>query len=173
MPPGEDAPLQSAETFELLYRSEYARLVRLAFVLTGSVGAAEEEVQEAFAVAHRRWRTLQRYERPDLWMRRVVINRSLSRRRKQQSAARLASRLAAEPVPVDEPVLREPDRALWAAVRSLPRRQQEVLVLVVLDQRSFSEAAEVLDCAETTARTHYRRARLALAAALDPTEVVR
>lgn len=46
-----------AASFEDVYRSEYAPLVRLAVVLTGRLDVAEELVQDAFEAAHRRWAT--------------------------------------------------------------------------------------------------------------------
>jgi len=64
--------------FDQLYRSDYRRLVALAYGLSGSRSAAEELAQEAFLAAHRRWNEIGAYDDPSAWLRRVVVNRSVS-----------------------------------------------------------------------------------------------
>ena len=69
-----------AASFEDVYRSEYAPLVRLAVVLTGRLDVAEELVQDAFEAAHRQWGHFGGYDRPGAWLRRVVLNSCAGRR---------------------------------------------------------------------------------------------
>ena len=66
--------------------------------------------------------------------------------------------------------IRDPgrDQALWQAVRELPERQAQVVVLHYVDDRLVAEIAELLDCSEGTVKTHLHRARLALARILAP-----
>src|SRR5262245_52965397 len=71
-----------AATFDGVYRAEYRAVVRLAAVLTGRWAVAEELAQEAFLALYTRWDQVQVYERPDLWVRRVVVNRAVSVRRR-------------------------------------------------------------------------------------------
>ena len=51
---GDELTKSDPEAFESLYRTEYPGMVRLAFVLTGSGEAAEDVVQDAFALFHAR-----------------------------------------------------------------------------------------------------------------------
>ena len=60
--------------FTTFYRQEWPGVVRLAFVLTGSMSTVEDVAQEAFAASHRQWGRVQRFDRPDAWVRRVVVN---------------------------------------------------------------------------------------------------
>jgi RNA polymerase sigma-70 factor (ECF subfamily) len=150
--------------FDGFYAAEYPAAVRLAFVLTGRRDLAEEQAQEAFLAAHRRWDRIAGYDDPAGWVRRVVVNRSLSVLRRRTTEVRLAARLRRERLA--EPALEPADEALWAAVRSLPRRQAEVLALAFVEDRSVADIAAVLGCGEATVRTHLRRGRLAVAANL-------
>ena len=60
----------------------------------------------------------------------------------------------------------------WAAVRTLPRRQQAVVALHYLEDRSVADVAQVLGIAEGTVKAHLHKARAALAdrLAIDPEE---
>lgn len=147
--------------FEAFYREQYAPGVRLAWALVGRRDVAEELVQDALLCAHDRWEVLQQYDRPDAWLRRVLLNRCTSWHRRRLAEGRLLVRLRSEVPRTVE--LTEEDGELWRALRSLPRRQAEVLALVVVEDRSVSEVALVLECGEATVRTHLRRGRLRLA----------
>lgn len=147
--------------FDDFYRSNYPTVTRLAYSLCGSLTVAEELAQEAFVAAHGRWRRVAGFDRPDLWVRRVVINRSISFRRKQASERRALKRISSRPLESDEPVLA--DDEVWRALRSLSRRQAEVLALVYVEDRPIAEVAAVLRLGEETVRTHLKRGRSALA----------
>ena len=54
--------VRGREPFEVFYRREYDRTVRLAYVLSGSRWGAEDLAQEAFAAAHNRWDAVCLYE---------------------------------------------------------------------------------------------------------------
>ncbi len=48
---------------------------------------------------------------------------------------------------------------VWAAVRSLPKRQQQVLALHYLEGYSINEVAALLGVAEGTVKTHLHQGR--------------
>jgi RNA polymerase sigma-70 factor (ECF subfamily) len=61
----------------------------------------------------------------------------------------------------------EQDRAvLLTALRALPDRHREVVILVELEQYSVAEAADILGVSESAARERARKARVQLAAEL-------
>lgn len=154
--------------FDDFYRANYAVVTRLAYSLCGSITVAEELAQESFVAAHGRWRRIARFDRPDLWVRRVVINRSISYRRKATSERRALRRVQqCREEPVEPPVA---DDEVWAALRGLSRRQAEVLALVYVEDRPIAEVAAILRLGEETVRTHLKRGRAALAAKLDPVQ---
>jgi RNA polymerase sigma-70 factor (ECF subfamily) len=150
--------------FEQLYRRDYPRLVALAYGLSGSRAAAEELVQEAFLAAHRRWDEVGAYDDPVGWVRRVVVNRSVSVVRRRVAEGLALARLGTRrELPAALP---EHDETVWRAVRALPRRQAQVVALRYVDDRRVSEIAEILGCAEGTVKAHLHQARQSLARTL-------
>jgi RNA polymerase sigma-70 factor (ECF subfamily) len=55
------------------------------------------------------------------------------------------------------------DEDFWVAVRSLPRRQAQVVALHYLSDLPVADVAATLQIGEGTAKTHLSRARAALA----------
>ena len=156
--------LPRTATFDDFYRSNYAPVVRLAYSLCGSVPIAEELAQEAFVTAHGRWTDLHRFDRPDLWVRRVVINRSISYRRRQATERRALELLPEPDAVTSDPALGDTD--LLRALRELSPRQAETLALFYLEDQPLSEVAKILGLGEETVKTHLKRGRAALAAKL-------
>jgi RNA polymerase sigma-70 factor (ECF subfamily) len=162
----------AGDAFDTFYRSEKPRVVAVVSSLTGDRAAAEDIVQEAFATAMRRWATVSAYERPGDWVKRVAVNRAISRFRRRQSETRALTRLVGRDG--DDDSIAGPlgaseawdDDPLWAAVRKLPRRQAQAVVLVYVDDLSLERVAEILECSVGSVKTHLHRARQRLAAEL-------
>ena len=150
-----------ADSFDAFYEAEYWPVVRVAVALTGRWDVAEELVQDAFVALYRRWGTVSTYDVPAAWLRRVVLNNAVSSLRRRATEVRLVARLGRRR---DEQVLPpEPPSRVWGLVARLPKRQAQVVVLVHVEDRSVAEVGRILECDETTVRTHLRRARLTLA----------
>ncbi len=158
------APDGAELDFDAFFRAQYPSVVRLSYSLCGSMQVAEELAQEAFITAHRRWKGLATFDRPDLWIRRVVINRSISHRRRLASEQRAFQRLRGRRREVVEPTVT--DEAVWQAMRELSPRQAEVLALFYVEDQPLSAVAEILQLGEETVKTHLKRGRAALAAKL-------
>lgn len=163
----ESAPqtARSVEAFEDFYAKEYPAVVGLAFALSGSSWVAEDLAQEAFLAAYRDWSRIGAYERPDVWVRRVVANHSVSGFRRRVVEAKALPRLALGQASI-LPELSAEDAEFWKAVRSLPRRQAQVVGLYYLEDRPIAEVAEVLSMAPGTVKKHLHDGRRALAALL-------
>jgi RNA polymerase sigma-70 factor (ECF subfamily) len=151
-----------AISFDAFYRNEYRAVVALAYALTGRAAVAEELAQDAFLVAHRAWGRVGGYDAPGAFVRRVVANMAASFGRRLAAEARALARLASRATSWSAP-LEPPDADFWRAVRSLPRRQAQVLALRYLEDRSDSEISHILGCSEPTVRVHLHNGRLALA----------
>jgi RNA polymerase sigma-70 factor (ECF subfamily) len=162
--------------FDDLYRREWHPLVAFAWSLTGSWAVAEDLVQDAFTDTYRRWDEVARLDRPGAWVRRAVLNRSVSQHRRRDVETRGRARLGSLRTVEDDradtdrtgdgAAGRVGDPAFWAAVRSLPDRQRAAVALHYLEDRSVAEIAEVLDCSAATVKVHLHRGRRALAARL-------
>jgi RNA polymerase sigma-70 factor, ECF subfamily len=159
-----EVALSGEASFAAFYRSEYRPLLRLAWSLTGRRDLGEELVQDAMITVHRRWAKVGSYERPGAFARRVLLNDATSRARRREAERRALHRLD-PPAPVAEPEP-PPDDEFFSALRALPRRQCQALVLHYLEDRPVSEIADVLDIAANTVKVHLHRGRRALADAL-------
>ena len=149
------------ERFEDFYRREYVSVVGLAYALSGSRSGAEDLAQEAFLAAHRNWERISGYERPGAWVRRVVANLSVSAFRRGIAEAKALAR-AALGERTDVPNFGSADPDFWSAVRSLPRRQAQVVALFYLEDRPISDVAEILDITAGTVKRHLFDARQTL-----------
>jgi RNA polymerase sigma-70 factor (ECF subfamily) len=158
---GGSAAVESSETFEEFYAREYPAVVGLAFALSGSRAGSEDLAQEAFLAAHRDWDRVGTFERPDVWVRRVVSNKSMSMFRRRYAEARAMARFAMRAA-ATLPELTAEDAEFWAAVRSLPRRQAQVIALRYLEDRTVAEIAEILGTAEGTVKKHLHDGRQAV-----------
>lgn len=163
------APAVRADYDRFVAESSVA-LLRLAFARTGDWADAEDLVQDAFADAYRRWDSIGRYDEPAIWARRVVLNRSVSRWRRRSNERRAMDRLAGRPPAAVSNGPRLADDELWQAIRSLPDRQRDVVLLRWFEDQPVATVAETLGCGEETVRTHWRRARATLAERLGETD---
>jgi len=146
------------------YRAEYRSALKLATMLIHDASRAAELTQEVFLVALNRWPRLAGYDRPDLWLRRAVINRTISERRRRWSESKAIIRLAGSHA-AEAPRIAEA-LGLWRVVAQLPRRQAQALVLVYGDDLSVEDAAQAMRCSTGSVKTHLHRGRTALAALL-------
>lgn len=149
--------------FDAFCRREHGGLTGLAYVLTGSWTAAEDLAQDALFAAFRQWDSLQSYDNPGAWVRRVVANRAISWRRRISSEARALVRLGGRRSPGPEhDEISEHDAELWALVRSLPPRQAQVFALTYVEDFALDQVAAILEISPGTAKTHLKRARAAI-----------
>ncbi|QWF77350.1 SigE family RNA polymerase sigma factor [Amycolatopsis sp. CA-230715] len=138
-------------------------LVRFAAVLTGDRDRAQDFVQDALVKAHGRWARVSSAERPDLYLRRMVVNGYLTWRGRwyQRSVSTVDD--VGELPGVADPAERIADGAeLAALLATLPRSQQVAIVLRFYEDRDDHEIAEVLGCAVATVRSHVSRGLNAL-----------
>jgi RNA polymerase sigma-70 factor (ECF subfamily) len=167
-PPPQVIQPSSDDGYRDFYRRELPAMVALAAAVSGTHLGAEDIAQEALIRAYRRWPTVSGYERPGAWLRRVTINLALSGRRKTASELRTRLRLVNERAPSAglAPAPVEHDD-VWGAVSRLPGNQRAAVALHYLEDRPVAEIAEILDCAENTAKVHLHRGRAALADLLE------
>ncbi|MEP7114294.1 MAG: sigma factor-like helix-turn-helix DNA-binding protein [Ilumatobacteraceae bacterium] len=149
--------LDTVGTFDDFYRVRYQRAVRLAVVLTGSAAGAEDVVQDVMADAHQMWARISRYDDPSAWLRRAIVNRAISRRRRATVAAKGLLKLKSEAkLSLD---LVNSDWELWRHVGSLPTRQAQMIALVYVEGLTLESAAGVLGIGVPTAKSHLARAK--------------
>jgi len=146
-------------TFEGLYHSHRLAMVRLAILLVDDQASAEDVVQDAFAGLHARWSRLSDPARALAYLRTSVVNGSRSSLRRRRTARRYvpAHEPPAEPADVDL-LLAEEQRELLAAVRALPERQRQVVVLRYWSDLTEAEIADTLGVSRGTVKSTASRA---------------
>jgi RNA polymerase sigma-70 factor (ECF subfamily) len=157
------------EGFEEFYTATVGRLLGAMYPVTGDLHEAEEIVQEAFARASTRWSRLRDYDVPEAWVRRVAMNLAADRGRRLQRQARALLRTG--PPPSVPPASVEA-MALAEALRTLPMRQRQAIVLYHLIDLPVEEVAATLGTRSGTVKSLLARGRRTLATRLaDPEEV--
>lgn len=151
------------DDFARFYAAEIRSVINLGHALCGDRSIAEDLAQEGFAAEYRRWDKISLYDNPGAFVRRVVANRRVSVFRRQMSERKTLARLAGRQERPADPLLPSPAAEVWAAVRSLPRRQAQVVALHYVDGLPLSEIAAVLEISKSSTNTYLRRARSTLA----------
>ncbi len=144
-------------TFEEYVRQRGAALVRLARLLVGDRQLGEDLAQEVLAKAYVHWDRILRADRPDVYLRRMLVNAHISRRRRRSASeyVGVAADDRALPGALDAEVA-ERD-ALWRLVLALPRQQRAAVVLRYYEDLDDGAIGEILDCSPVTVRTHVMR----------------
>jgi RNA polymerase sigma-70 factor (sigma-E family) len=169
------APASPDGLVAALHRDHYRSLVGLAQLVVDGRGEAEEVVQEAFVRLYASWRQVRDPERALAYLRSTVLNLARSRIRRRIVARRYVATHgsdAAPAAPADEAAeeagrLRADTRAVvLAAVRALPRRQRECVLLRYYEGLNEHDVAAALGISTGSVKTHTHRAMAALASRL-------
>jgi len=159
----EDADPAATDAVTALYAAHALGLTRLAHVMLGDRAAAEDVVHDAFAGLYRRWPYLTDHGKAQAYLRSAVLNGC-------RSAARRAGRavppvlVTVEHAPSAESALLDGQARgmVLAALRGLPVRQREALVLRFYLDLPDSEIAAAMSVGESTVRSTVHRGLAAL-----------
>jgi RNA polymerase sigma-70 factor (ECF subfamily) len=150
------------ERFEDWYHQHHPRLVASLTALSGDPDAAAEAADEAFVRAYERWRRVSTMESPAGWVHQVGAN-ALRRQKRRWTMEGRRNRPGADTV---HPPLPQPE--LWAAVRGLPPRQREAVVLRYLGDLPEAEIATAMGISRGTVSSTLADARRSLERILAP-----
>ncbi len=147
-----------------LYEAHALGLVRLAVVMTGDQGSAEDIVQDAFLGLYRRWDRLTDLPHPLAYLRASVLNGCRTALRRRSRADRRLQRLSEVPSESAEAraLLSEEQQAVARAIRDLPDRQREALVLRYYLDMSEADAAEAMRVSRGAVKSATSRALAAI-----------
>ena len=156
-------------TFEEFAATRMPAMLKFAAVLAGNQASAEDLAQEVLVRAYSRWDRIGGLDRPEFYVRKMVLNEFLSWRRRslRQTPANGAAARSASRAPDHADVYTE-RQALLAELGKLPRRQRAVLVLRYYEDRDDGEIAVLLGCTPGTVRSYASRALAALRVEMDP-----
>lgn len=135
-----------------LYVQHAPAAFRLAYLLTGDTGLAEDLVQESFVRLIGRFTDLRRPDAFPAYLRRTVVNLSYGvfRRRRVERAYLHRERGLASPDTAGGLPDVEGRAELWAQLQTLAPRQRAALVLRYYEDLSEQQTAEVMGCSTRT-----------------------
>ena len=147
-------------TFDAFYSGSVRRVTGQLYAMTGSRAEAEDCVQEAYARAWQRWDKVSGYGDPEAWVRTVAYRVSVSTWRK---AASMRAAHRRHGVPDDLHGLSPDYVAIIAALRKIPPRQRQAIVLYHLVGLSVEEIARETASPSGTVKARLARGRQAMA----------
>src|SRR5437764_2724029 len=171
--------------FESLLSRSYGYAYKLAYRFTGNQTDAEDLTQDAFV---RAWESFDRYDRRrsfDVWLQRVLSNLAIDRWRRSSrkvssldqpfnmngAEVRLGSLLAHHgPGPEQETILRDQAAQIHDALDRLPDNYRTVIVLADIEEWSYLEVANKMNCPVGTVRSRVHRGRQLLRRMLNASE---
>ncbi|HEY3844342.1 MAG TPA: sigma-70 family RNA polymerase sigma factor [Acidimicrobiales bacterium] len=154
--------IEQCTEFEDWFRALYSSALGVACRLLRDPAEAEDAVAEAFARALVAWRRIRGLPYRDAWLLRVVANVAIDQARRHRHGPPVDAWVEAHD---DIAVLR---LALSAALRALPRRQREAIVLRYLAGLSTAEVASYLQISPESVKEHVARGVVKLRDRLGP-----
>ncbi|MBV1848755.1 SigE family RNA polymerase sigma factor [Catellatospora tritici] len=141
------------DEFREFVRLRYGDLLRTAYLLTGSLHAAEDLVQSVLLKAYQRWNRL---DEPMPYLRRALVNQRISLWRRIGSRELLTGNLPERGRSDGSQAFAERDELL-AALATLPVRMRAVLVLRYWEDQSEVETARLLGCSVGSVKSQASR----------------
>lgn len=151
-----------------LYSAHYRGLVRLASFLVRDVQTAEEVVQDAFVAMADGWHRLRETEKALAYLRQAVVNRARSVLRHRTVVDKNLQKAPPDMPSAEHGALTLLERsAVVSALRELPERQREAIVLRYYADLSEAEIAATMRISRGAVKSHTARGMAALRAALE------
>ena len=145
------------ESLADLFREQYGKVVRLAYLLTGSEAVAEDLVQDCFVRLHAHW---SKVEQPMAYLRASVVNACRAHHRRSRRERAHFPDLVVEAVSPETPMILD-------ALAALPYKQRAALVLRFYEDRPEREIPEALNCRPATVRSLVHRGLASLGKVIE------
>lgn len=164
---GKPAADSAAAAVAALYQHHAVGLIRLAYLMLGDRAGAEDAVQDAFCGLYRHWDRLADRDRALAYVRSSVLNGCRSALRRRTTGRRLLTAYQPPTASAEAAVLGLEERQeVMRAVRRLPERQREALVLRFYLDLPEREIARLMGLRPSSVRSATARALKALGHAL-------
>lgn len=151
--------------FEEIYRRHSPRVYSLAYRLTGSLADAEDLLQEAFLLVHRKLDSFKGDSALGTWIYRLATNCCVDFLRSRQHREDQATETLDEalpPTPRAAAALRVEHLDLERAIARLPPGYRSAFVLHDVEGFGHNEVAAMLGIAEGTSKSQVHKARMRL-----------
>ena len=161
------APADGDAFVESMFNEHGRGLVRMVRLFVDDRNAAEDLVQEGFIRLARSAHRIDDRAKAAAYLRSIVLN--LARDHNRRGLVSLRHRLPLQDSVAsaeDEVVLSESHQQVVDALRDLPVRQRDCMILRYYDELSVDEVAETLGISRNSVKTHLTRGMRALEASL-------
>src|SRR5258708_6282799 len=170
--PGEPdgmVPRPIAVTQALIADTGHSRpRVRRAPFLVRDTGSGEEGVQDSFVAMHGAWRRLRDTDKPRSSLRQSVVSRSRSVLRRRMVVDKNTPKPPPDMPSAEHGAIIQLERsAVVSALRALPERQREAVVLRYYGDLSEAQIASVMGISRGAVKSHTARAMAAWRAVLE------
>jgi RNA polymerase sigma-70 factor (sigma-E family) len=159
-----DAPASDVDALvRTMYIDHAASLVRMARLFVDDRNAAEDLVQEAFIRLARHAHRIDDASKSAAYLRSIVLN--LARDHNRRGLVSLRHRPPADEdhaTAEDEVLLLDDQRQVIDAIRELPLRQRDCVVLRYYFESGIQEISETLGISQNSVKTHLKRGLAAL-----------
>jgi RNA polymerase sigma-70 factor (sigma-E family) len=153
----------AADAVTEIYSAHYNQLVRLAVMLVHDVQTAEEVVQDSFEAMHLAWRRLRETEKALSYLRQAIVNRSRSVLRHRKVVEMHPPKPAPDEQSAEHAALTLIERsAVTSALRRLPVRQREAVILRYYGDFSEADIAKAMGISRGAVKSHTARAMASL-----------
>jgi RNA polymerase sigma factor (sigma-70 family) len=146
-----------------LYKLYSKAMLNVAFRIVGNVAEAEDVLQEAFLDAFNRVKDFRQETTFGLWLKQIVVHRSINLLRKRKMEWVEMEDGALENIADEEPEDDSDTQYVVAqvkeAIKELPDGYRVVLSLYLLEGYDHEEIGQVLNITENTSRTQFLRAK--------------
>src|SRR5215468_839623 len=138
----------------VMFGEHYRSLVRMAALLVGDVATAEAVVQDSFVAMHGAWRRLRDSEKAVTYLRQCLVNRSRSALRHGIVTGRHTPKHRPGVPSAEREAPPRLEHAVARALRALPLRQREALVLTFYGGLTEAQAASAMGISPGMVQNH-------------------
>lgn len=161
---------QDIKAQEQLYRLYANKLFALCLKYSNSYQQAEDNLQDGFMIIFDKIKQYQDKGSFEGWMKRIMINTTLQKYRKQTVFEIVNEEHYTEPdLEIDEEEVSVD--YLLNIIQELPERYRQVFNLYAMDGFSHKEISEMLQITTGTSKSNLARARLILKEKIEATQV--
>jgi len=163
---------ETSDQFAAFVRAHSRSLYGTAFMITGSPHEAEELVQDTLAMLYPKWGVVAAADAPVAYVRRALINRFVSGRRRATAHPETTWDLAVLPDAADVAEAATDRRFLAGLLAELPDRQRAALVMRFVHDAPDAEIAAALGCRVATVRSLTSRGLAAMRSRAIQTQTI-
>lgn len=146
-----------------LYKLYSKAMYNVALRIVGDEAEAADVLQEAFVDAYKRLADFRQETTFGLWMKQIVVNKSISQLRKRKMELVAIDDVDVEAIPdvddCDEEEIQYQVQQVKRAIQMLPEGYRIVLSLYLLEGYDHEEISHIMKISVNTSRTQFMRAK--------------